>query len=140
VATTDVLAELLHHFSPLFAEPTGLPPGRHRCHQIRLLPGTPPVVVRPYRYGHHQKQELERRCATMLGQGVIQPSSSAFAALVLLVKKTDISWRFCVDYRTLNTKTVKDKFPIPVVKELLDEHMRDSLSSLSCRSGWRTRR
>jgi hypothetical protein len=55
----DVLGDLLLHFEPLFVEPSGLPPPCHRCHQIRLVPGTPPVVVRPYRYGHHQKQELE---------------------------------------------------------------------------------
>jgi hypothetical protein len=79
------------------------------------------VAVRPYRYAHLQKEELERQCAVMLTQGVIRPSSSAFSTLVLLVKKFDGSWRFCVDYRVLNAKTVKDKFPIPVVEELLDE-------------------
>jgi hypothetical protein len=120
-ASGDIMGELLLHFVPLFAEPTGLPPHRQRCHQIRLLPGTPPVAVRPYRYAHHQKQELETQRAEMLRQGVIRASSSAFAAPVLLVKKSDGSWRFCVDYRALNAVTIKDKFSIPVIEELLDE-------------------
>jgi hypothetical protein len=57
----------------------------------------------------------------MLHQGVIHLSSSVFATLVLLVKKADSSWSFYVDYHTLNAKTIKDKFPIPMVEELLDE-------------------
>jgi hypothetical protein len=57
----------------------------------------------------------------MLRTGVIWPSSSTYVAPVLLVKKHDESWRFCVDYRVLNSVTVKDKFLIPVVEELLDE-------------------
>ena len=85
------------------------------------MPNTAPVAVRPYRYPQLQKDELETQCAAMLQQGIIRPSTSAFSAPVLLVKKPDASWRFCVDYRALNALTVKDKFPIPVVEELLDE-------------------
>jgi hypothetical protein len=70
---------------------------------------------------HEQKQELERQFVKLLCTNVIQPSSSTFFAPVLLVKKSDVSWHFCVDYRTLNNNTVKDKFPIQVVEELLDE-------------------
>jgi hypothetical protein len=122
VATVDnVMEDLLLRFEGLFSEPKGLLPERQRCHHIRLLPGTTPVAVRSYRYAHTQKAELERQCQDMLHQGVIRASSFAFSASVLLVQKADGSWRFCVDYRALNSRTIKDKYLIPVVEELLDE-------------------
>jgi hypothetical protein len=115
------MAELLQGFDDVFHEPTGLPSPRLRQHRICLLPGTTPVVVCPYRYARVQKGELERQCADMMAQGVIRPNTSTFSAPVILIKKSDSSWWLCVDYRALNTMTVKDKFPIPVIEELLDE-------------------
>jgi hypothetical protein len=100
------------------------------------LPGTSAVGVRPYRYAHAQKEELQRQCDDMLRQGVIRPSVYAFSTPVLLVKKQDKSWRICVYYRALNERTIKDKFLIPVVEELLDELRGAAFTKLDPRSGY----
>lgn len=70
-------------------------------------------------------------------QGLIRRRSSAFSASVFLNKKADGTWRLCVDYRALNTRIVKDKFPILVVEELLD-HLFGAqfFTKLDLRSGY----
>jgi hypothetical protein len=65
--TTDLMDDLLTHFKHVFMTLVGLPPVRDHCHRIWLLSGTESVAVRPYRYAHHQKAELERQCHDMLG-------------------------------------------------------------------------
>ena len=57
----------------------------------------------------------------MLAQGIIKDRVSPFATHVLLVKKADGSWRFCIDYRQLNAATVKNAFPIPLIEEMFDD-------------------
>ena len=93
---TPLLDELLDSFQDVFEPPTGLPPQRECDHHLHLLPNTAPVAVRPYRYPHLQKYELESQCKTMLEQGIIRPSTSPFSAPVLLVKKQDGTWRLAL--------------------------------------------
>ena len=68
----------------------------------------------PYHYPPALRDEIERQVADMLQKGLIQLSSSLFSSPVLLVKKKDGSYHFCVDFRHLNVLTMKSKFPVQV--------------------------
>lgn len=86
-----------------------------------LKSGSEPISVRPFRYPHPKKEEIERKVAVMLGAGLIQPSGSPLYSPVLLVKKKDGSWHFCINFRALNKATVLDSYPIPMIDQLLDK-------------------
>jgi len=112
---------LLEEFAMVFEAPSGLLPSRSCDHTIPLIEGATPVNVRPYRYPPTVKDEIERQVTEMLKAGIIQHSISPFSSSVLLVKKKDATWRFCMDFRHLNAITVKCKYPVPVIDEFLDE-------------------
>lgn len=131
------LVHILDSFASVFATPTSLPPARRWDHRIHLDPAVKPVNVRPYRYLYFQKNEIERQVTEMLTQGLIRHSTSPFSSPVLLVRKKDGSFRFCVDYRALNAVTTSDHFPIPTADELFDELQAARVfSKLDLRSGY----
>jgi hypothetical protein len=115
------LLDIINQYSDVFAPPDDLPPCRHGDHYIPLLEGTQPFCLWPYRYNPAQKTEIENQIKDMLSKGWIQPSSSPFSLPALLVRKKIGDWRLCVDYRRLNAQTVKNKYPLPIIDELLDE-------------------
>jgi hypothetical protein len=137
ISDPPIIQTLLSRYQSLFDQPSSLPPLRSHDHRIHLLPDATLVNVRPYRYPYYQKAEIEKQISEMLQSGMIRPSRSPFSSPVLLVKKKDGTWRFCTDYRALNTITVKDSFPIPTVDELLDElYGASHFSKLDLRSGY----
>ena len=76
---------------------------------------------KPYRYSPGHKDEIECQVKELLDGGLISHSSSPFASRVFLVQKKDGSWRFCVDYHKLNDLTIKNRFLLPIIGEILDE-------------------
>jgi hypothetical protein len=109
-----------HH--RVFETPTDLPPSRgEHDHHIPLLLGSHPPNVRPYKYPFAQKNEIEKIVQELLEAGVIHPSTSPYSSPVVMVLKKEGSWHMCPYFHALNKLTIKDKFPIPVIDDLLDE-------------------
>ncbi|XP_078167208.1 uncharacterized protein LOC144561976 [Carex rostrata] len=132
-----LLQKIMHKYNSVFEEPQSLPPRRWVDHKIELKPGSQPFSQRPYRFSHFQKLEVEKIVQELLRNSLIQHSTSNYASPVLLVKKKDGTWRMCIDYRKLNEETVKNKFPIPIIDDLLDElNGAKYFSKLDLRSGY----
>jgi len=115
------IEELINSFAEVFSEPTSLPPSRTCDHSVTLQPGAHPPNLRPYRVPHMQKDSMEKIITKLLKSGEIQASLSPFSSPAVMVRKRDGSWRLCIDYRLLNSITIKNKFPMPVIEDLLDE-------------------
>jgi hypothetical protein len=130
---------LVEEFADVFPEdlPQKLPPRREVDHRIELEPGAVPPSRPTYRMSPAELDELKKQLNELTEHGFIQPSKSPFGAPVLFVKKKDGSIRMCIDYRALNKITIKNKYPLPRVDELLDRlHGAKWFSKLDLRSGY----
>lgn len=110
-------------------------------HRIRTTDEIP-VYTKSYRYPHIHKAEVQSQIDKMLQQKIIQPSESPWSSPIWIVpKKQDASgqqkWRLVVDYRKLNEKTISDKYPIPVISDVLDKLGRcQYFTTLDLKSGF----
>ena len=112
-------------------------PPREADVSIPLVEGARPVARPMFRYSPLERQEMERQIRDLLSKGLIEPSRSPFASPILFVRKKDGSLRMCIDYRGLNKITVKNKYPLPRIDDLLD-HLQGArvFSSLDLMSGY----
>jgi hypothetical protein len=115
----------------------GMPPDRDIEFSIELLPGTAPTSKRLYRMDVKDLAELKKQIEELLSKGFNRPSSSPWGAPTLFVDKKDGSRRMCVDYRSLNEFTIKNKYPLPRIEDLFDQ-MRGAkvFSKIDLRSGY----
>jgi hypothetical protein len=113
---------IVSEFPDVFPEELpGMPPERKVEFAKELTPGTTPIFKRAYRVSEPELVELKKQIDELLEKGYIRPSTSPWAAPVLFVEKKDGTKRMCIDYRALNEVTVKNKYPLPRIKDLFDQ-------------------
>ncbi len=118
----SLLPKELHDYQHVFdpKEADRLPPHRRYDHDIRLLPGKDLPFGPLYSMSRDELQTLRKWLDENLAKGWIRPSSSPTASPILFVKKADGSLRLCMDFRALNNVSIKDRYPLPLVKETLN--------------------
>jgi hypothetical protein len=109
-------------FGDVFTEglPSGLPPLRAVDHEIPLLPNLAPPFRSIFRLSQAEFDVLKETLDNLLEEGKFSPSTSPYGAPMLFVKKKDGSLRMCIDYRALNSQTIKNHYALPRIDELLD--------------------
>lgn len=129
---------LLDRFSKVCGPlPKQLPPEREVDHGIELEPGAKAPFAPIYHMSPRELEEVKEQLTHLLEMGFIQPSQSPFGAPVIFVPKKNGKLRMCVDYRALNAITVKNRYPLPRIDELMDRLQGASVfTKLDLQSGY----
>jgi len=116
---------------------TDLPPEREVECAIDLVLVMSPISIAPYQMSASELGELKKQMEKLLEKQLIRPSVSPWGALVLLVKKKDGCMKLCVDYRQLNKVTIKNRYPLPRIDDLMDQLVgAEVFSKIDLRSGY----
>ena len=114
-----------------------MPPDRDLEFIIDLIPRISPIAKRPYRMVANELEELKKQLWELQEKGYIRPSSSPWGSPVFFVKKKDGSLQMCIDYRSLNKVTIKNKYPLPRIDDLFDQLKGAKyFSKINLRSGY----
>jgi hypothetical protein len=129
---------VVREFPDVFPEELpGMPPDREVEFVIDLLVGTAPISKRSNRMSVEELKELKKQLTELQEAWYIHLSSSPWGASVLFVQKKDGSQRMCVDYRSLNDVTIKNKYPLSCIEDLFDQTRGASVfSKIDLRSGY----
>ena len=102
-----------------------------------VLENEVPVYQRARRLAAQEKEVVNQQIDESLQQEIVRESKSNFASPIVLVKKKDGSNRMCVDYRKLNAKTVKDRYPLPIIEDVLESlYAAKVFTTLDLRNGF----
>lgn len=129
----DRIFGLIARYADVFARDSGELKGTKLLeHEIHLT-DQKPIKCRPYRVPRNLQPELQSQIAELLEAGVIWESDSAYSFPVVLLKKRSGDFRFCVDFRKLNSVTRADAYPLPLIDQTLDRMHRISSLDLTSR-------
>ncbi|XP_074026441.1 uncharacterized protein [Leptinotarsa decemlineata] len=126
----EKVVELVENYKPQKIETTGI-------EMKIILKSEEPIYQRPRRLSVPEKEEVDKQIDEWLRDGIVQPSSSDFASPIVIVRKKDGQARICCDYRLLNKHVIKDRFPLPLIEDVLDKLQGASVySTIDLRNGF----
>ncbi|CAF1583655.1 unnamed protein product [Rotaria magnacalcarata] len=133
----QLLLPILYQHNSLFDTSEPKIAKTHIYHTIPTNVNSNPVNSKPYRVSSEKQKIIDNQIDSMYTSGLIRPSQSAWSSPVVLVKKKDGTYRFCVDYRRLNQITMKDSYPLPHMEETINQLGGSSyFSKMDLKSGY----
>ncbi|GJP63372.1 hypothetical protein CLOP_g20449 [Closterium sp. NIES-67] len=133
----EKIRELLKEFQDILPDdlPNELLPCLTHQHEVVEEPGSKPTFRAPFRLSPTEPADMKKRIEYLLAKELIRPSTFPYGAPLLFTPKSDGSLRMCIGYRALDWQTIKNKYPIPRIDDLLDQLQGATvLSNLDLRS------